>query len=99
MSDDPTTARVFTPPKFQNAHTATVELPEPDESEYDDDDPEPADRVTWTCDMHEISFWPKYQGEIQICYDGNYAEPLSVREARAFAAALIAAARHAEETP
>lgn len=98
MTDTEPIIRVFTPPKFQNEHTAIiVALPEPDEAEYDGDDPEPADRLTWTYGQHEISFWPKYPGEVQICYNGEYAEPLSTTDARGLAVALMAAVRHAED--
>lgn len=70
---------------------AIVELPEPDNSRYTGDDG-PDDRPAWIHGqgLYEVSLW--HTGEVQVGYDGEPGEPLSVDEARRLAAALLAAA-------
>ena len=80
---------------------AVIELPEPDSTRYDEgEDAEfpPADRLGWLRGMglYEVTFWPEYAGEVQVAYNNEPGEPLSVSEARQLAAALLAAANAAE---
>ena len=75
---------------------AIVKLPEPDSTRYEGDEHEPMDRLAWgTGGKFAVSHW-EYP-EVQVAYDGEPFEPISIEEARAFAAALLAAADAAEE--
>ncbi|HRZ39357.1 MAG TPA: hypothetical protein P5534_23675, partial [Candidatus Paceibacterota bacterium] len=80
---------------------AVIELPEPDSTRYNEGEVAefpPADRLGWLRGMvlYGVTFWPEYAGEVQVAYNNEPGEPLSVKEARTFAAALLAAARYAE---
>ncbi len=73
---------------------AIVALPGPDSDRYGGE--EPADRPAWLYDigLYEVSMW--HTGEVQVGYNGEPGEPLSVDEARRLAVALLAAADAAE---
>jgi hypothetical protein len=78
---------------------AIVELPEPDSTRYEGDDHEEADRLSWRAGDHAAAVWN--QGEVQtsvLNHGGWYTdEPITPSNARAFAAALLAAAVQAQE--
>jgi hypothetical protein len=72
-----------------------VELPEPDSTRYDGDEHAPVDRPAWDGGgRFWVSHW-KYP-EVQVTYDGEPFEPISIGVARSLAAALLAAANAAE---
>ena len=70
---------------------AVVKLPKPEPRE---DDAEIAD--CWDHLPHQVMVWDEHPGEVQLCHDFEPAEPLTPAEARALAAALLAAANKAE---
>ncbi|MEW2483591.1 hypothetical protein AB0876_28795 [Mycobacterium sp. NPDC049093] len=79
------------------ARIAVVELNEADSTRYDEgEDAEfpPADRLAWLrgMGMYGVTVWPECPGEVQVAYNNEPGEPLSVDEARSLAAALLAAA-------
>lgn len=74
---------------------AIVELPVPDSTRYEGDEHAPMDRMAWgTGSKFAVSHW-EYP-EVQIAYDDEPFEPISIRHARWFAAALLAAANAAD---
>jgi hypothetical protein len=77
---------------------AIVELPEPDSDREDEDDPDSEQRLGWAAldTAYFITQWG-YPDEVQIAYDCEPMEPLTVAEARSLAAALLAAANIAEQ--
>lgn len=78
---------------------AIVALPEADSTRYEGDEHEPMDRLAWTAGGWAASVW-EYP-EVQLsgrCNDGFWQtyEPVTIAEARALAAAPLAAANAAE---
>lgn len=73
-----------------------IDLPEPDSTRYEGDEHEPMDRLAWMPgDEFEVSVW--HRGEVQrYGYGWGDGQPLSAKEARTVAAALLAAAVAAE---
>jgi len=78
---------------------ALVQLPEPTSTRYEGDDHEPVDRKAWKAGHDfEASVW--YPGEVQLSVFMDVweaFEPFSAADARALAAALLAAAKESEQ--
>jgi hypothetical protein len=75
---------------------AIIELPGADSTRYEGDEHEHEDRLAWICDPFAVSHW-NYPG-VQIYYEGESFEPISIAYARTFAAAILAAANAAERS-
>ena len=76
---------------------AIVELPEPDQDRYEGDEGPPEDRLAWLYGhgLYGVSVW--HAGQVQVGYNNEPGEPLSLAESRRLAAALLAAADKAAE--
>lgn len=78
---------------------AIVELPEPDSTRYEGDEHEPVDRLAWRAGNWSASVWEYPEVQLSEAISGFWYthEPISIKDARALAAALLAAADKAEE--
>ena len=81
---------------------AVVELPSAVPGWWNcyEDDGDPPDHNAFSdgeCGEFMVTTWFSHPGEVQVSHPGEPLEPLSVAEARALAAALLAAADAAEE--
>ena len=83
---------------LRSAGYATVKLPEPTSTRYEGDDQEPEDRLAWwqQGSLFGVSQWG-YPNQVQLAFEGEPFEPLSVGEARFIASALLAAAAEADQ--
>lgn len=80
------------------AGIAVVELPEAERPEPEDGEhPDSVAQLLWDCTEFVITRWRQDGNDtVQVALQGEPLEPLSVAEARALAAALLAAANAAE---
>lgn len=74
-----------------------VKLPQPNSTRYEGDEHEPMDRLGWwrPGSLFGVTQWG-YPNQVQIAFDGEPFEPLSVDEARFIGLSLLAAAREAD---
>lgn len=86
---------------LRSAGYTIVELPKPALGWWDcyEDEGDPPDHQNYGDETAEyaVTTWFDHPGEVQISHQGEPLEPISPADARELAAALLAAADHAEK--